>query len=131
MMYFSTKYQGKILTTKNVKLLIMIRLLKKLKALMVYNKAVHAADLASSREGGNRYYVMPSTRRGKVIIVDRANFRLLRKKHYVNKDMKIQDCVNNCFYHTKDRKGEAMHPLLIEKGRKRFIDWALYKEGKK
>lgn len=123
----NTRYQVKILTTKNVKLLNMIRLLKRLKAKMVYSKAVRMAESASAKDNGNRYYVMPSTVRGKVIIFDRSQFRQLKRKHYVKESMKMQDCVKNCFYHTRDKAGNAMHPLLVEKGRKRFLQWSLYR----
>lgn len=123
----NTRYQVKILTTKNVKLLNMIRLLKRLKAKMVYSKAVRTAESASAKDNGNRYYVMPSTVRGKVIIFDRSQFRQLKRKHYVKESMKIQDCVKNCFYHTRDKAGNEMHPLLVEKGRKRFMQWSLYR----
>ena len=123
----NTRYQVKILTTKNVKLLNMIRLLKRLKAKMVYSRAVRMAESASAKDNGNRYYVMPSTVRGKVIIFDRSQFRILKRKHYVKESMKMQDCVKNCFYHTRDKAGNAMHPLLVEKGRKRFLQWSLYR----
>ena len=123
----NTRYQVKILTTKNVKLLNMIRLLKRLKAKMVYSRAVRMAESASAKDNGNRYYVMPSTVRGKVIIFDRTQFRILKRKHYVKESMKMQDCVKNCFYHTRDKAGNAMHPLLVEKGRKRFLQWSLYR----
>lgn len=125
--FSNTRYQVKILTTKNVKLLNMIRLLKRLKAKMVYSKAVRMAESASAKDNGNRYYVMPSTVRGKVIIFDRSQFRQLKRKHYVKESMKMQDCVKNCFYHTRDKAGNAMHPLLVEKGRKRFLQWSLYR----
>ena len=125
------RYQVKILTPKNVKLLNMIRLLKRLKAKMVYSKAVRMAESASAKDNGNRYYVMPSTVRGKVIIFDRSQFRILKRKHYIKESMKMQDCVKNCFYHTRDKAGNAMHPLLIEKGRKRFLQWSLYRKEEK
>lgn len=127
----NTRYQVKILTTKNVKLLNMIRLLKRLKAKMVYSEAVRRAESASANDNGNRYYVMPSTVRGKVIIFDRSQFRILKRKHYIKESMKMQDCVKNCFYHTRDKAGNAMHPLLIEKGRKRFLQWSLYRKEEK
>lgn len=125
------RYQVGILTTKNVKLLNMIRLIKRLKAKMVYSKAVRMAESASANDNGNRYYVMPSTVRGKVIIFDRSQFRILKRKHYIKESMKMQDCVKNCFYHTRDKAGNAMHPLLVEKGRKRFLQWSLYRKEEK
>lgn len=106
----------------------MIRLIKRLKARLVYYKAVKEADAASVRNNGNRYYVMPSIARGKVIIFDRSQFRQLKRKHYIKATMNMQDCKKNCFYYTRNRAGEAMHPLLMEKGRKRFLAWSLRKE---
>ena len=109
----------------------MIKLIKRLKAKMVYSKAVRTAESASAKDNGNRYYVMPSTVRGKVIIFDRSQFRILKRKHYIKESMKMQDCVKYCFYHTRDKAGNAMHPLLIEKGRKRFLQWSLYRKEEK
>lgn len=94
---------------------------------MVYSEAVRMAESASANDNGNRYYVMPSTVRGKVIIFDRSQFRILKRKHYIKESMSMQDCVKNCFYHTQNKAGNVMHPLLVEKGRKRFLQWSLYR----
>lgn len=92
---------------------------------MVYRKAVICADRMHRKNGGTRYYILPSTKRGKIIILDRTNVRLLKRKHYINDKMRMKDVENNAFYYSENKKHEAMHELLKIKGRKRFIFWSL------
>lgn len=84
-----------------------------------YREAVKKADKEHLKTG-ERYYVMPSTS-GKLIIMDRLNFRGLKKKHYVSHNAKVRDLVNECFYLTPYRNGDG---YLDDKGRK--IKLALY-----
>lgn len=84
-----------------------------------YREAVKKADKAHL-ETGERYYVMPSTG-GKLIIMDRSNFRGLKRKHYVSHNAKVRDLVNECFYLTPYRNGDG---YLDKEGRK--IKLALY-----
>lgn len=84
-----------------------------------YREAVKKADKAHL-ETGERYYVMPSTG-GKLIIMDRSNFRGLKRKHYVSHSAKVRDLVNECFYLTPYRNGDGH---LDKEGRK--IKLALY-----
>lgn len=55
-----------------------MNIFKKIKAEIVYSLAVRKADNAHS-ENGERYYVMPSED-GRLVVVDRRNFRILKRK---------------------------------------------------
>lgn len=84
-----------------------------------YREAVNKADDAHAKTG-ERYYVMPSTS-GKLLIMDRINFRAMKKKHYINHNANVRDLVNECFYLTPYRNGDG---YLDEEGKK--IKLALY-----
>lgn len=84
-----------------------------------YREAVKKADEAHMKTG-ERYYVIPSTS-GKLIIMDRFNFRGLKKKHFINQNARIRDLVNECFYLTPYRNGDG---YLDKEGRK--LKLALY-----
>lgn len=95
----------------------MYNFFQKLKDYLRYREAVKKADKAHN-ETGERYYVMPNnTQSGKpqLIIMDRWNFRKLRQKHYIPKEAKVRDLVNECFYCTAYPNGDG---YLDERGRK-------------
>lgn len=81
-----------------------------------YREAVKKAEKAH-RETGERYYVMPAsgTTKPALIIMNRDNFRKLRKKHYINNNAKVRDLLNECFYCTAYPNGDG---FLDNKGRK-------------
>lgn len=70
-----------------------------------YREAVIKADKAHATTG-ERYYVMPSTS-GKLLIMDRTNFRGLKKKHYICYSAKVRDLINECFYLTPYRNDDG------------------------
>ncbi len=86
-----------------------------------YREAVKQADNAHEKTG-ERYYVMPvhPTRNDKsnktsLIILNRNNFRKMKKKHYINHNATQRDLVNECFYCTTYSNGNG---YLDEAGRK-------------
>lgn len=86
-----------------------------------YREAVKRADKAHE-ETGERYYVMPVnitkdavSGKPKLIIMDRANFRKLKQKHYISQSATQRDMLYECFYCTPYRDG---HGYLDAKGRR-------------
>lgn len=72
-----------------------------------YREAVRKADKAHA-ESGERYYVMPTIGdKGKpaLVILDRFNFRKLKKKHYIPHVASVRDLTNECVYLTPYRDG--------------------------
>ena len=63
-----------------------------------YREAVEMADAAHAKDS-DRYYIMPSMD-GKLIIVDRKNFRLLKRKGYISKTATMGSTITECFYFT-------------------------------
>ncbi len=81
------------------------------------------ADQAHNKTG-ERYYVMP-TDDAKLIVIDRANFRIMKQKHYISSRVSVRDLVDECFYHTpyRDGKGE-LPPDVMELKRRQYYAWA-------
>ncbi len=95
---------------------------KSLKARLTYREAVRKADKVHAQDG-RRYYVMPSAE-GKLLIMDRENFRILKRKHYINSRARVQDLMDECFYYTPYRNGEcAIDPFAREVKRQQFLQW--------
>lgn len=69
-------------------------------------EAVRQAD-KKHRETGERYYVMPNGNNGKLIIMDRFNFRKLKQKGYVSSNTFVRDLQRECFYCTPYRNGQG------------------------
>lgn len=103
---------------------ILRRPIKRLRAKLRLRIAIRKANAAHASDG-TRYYVMPSTSRGKLLIMNRNSFRILKQKHYINDTCRMVDVERMSFYFTANKAGETIHPLLFEKGRKRFISWSL------
>lgn len=69
-----------------------------LKDYLRYVNAVQMADDAYAHDQ-DRYYVMPSMD-NKLIVMDRKNFRNLKRKGYIAKNATIQNAIGECFYFT-------------------------------
>lgn len=100
------------------------RLIKRMQAEIRLREAVRKADAAHEMDG-TRYYVMPSTAQGKLLIMNRLSFRKLKRKHYISQSCSMNDVERISFYFSADKLGDTIHPLLREKGHKRFISWYL------
>ena len=74
-----------------------MNIIKKLRASIRLNEAVVQADKAHE-ETGERYYVMPNGKSGKLIIMDRFNFRKLKQKGYLSRSTFVNDLERECFY---------------------------------
>lgn len=99
-----------------------MNIFKKIKAEIVYSLAVRNADNAHS-ENGERYYVMPSED-SRLVVVDRRNFRILKRKNYIPKDASVADMQRACFYCTPYRNGKGKMPAdIIALKHSAFLDW--------
>ncbi len=68
-------------------------------------EAVRKADEAWRRTG-RRHYVLPGSNRS-LIVMDRDNFRILRRKGYIPQKAVIHDAVAESFYFTPHRDGSG------------------------
>lgn len=83
----------------------MSNLFKRFFQYLRYREAVRKADSAHARTG-ERYYVMPTVN-GNLIVMDRAGFRMMKKKRYINPHAKVRDLIGECFYMTPYRLGDG------------------------
>lgn len=95
-----------------------------IKAFLRLYEAMRQANKAHNHNG-QRYYVMPTSgTSGQLIIVDRANFRKLKRKGYINRNNFISDLQNECFYCTPYRNGMgALSSKAIALKKKQYYSW--------
>lgn len=109
--------------------------LQKFFAFLQLREAVRKADKAHA-VSGHRFYVMPSVVNGrrKLLILDRANFRLLKQKRYISGRPFVRDLVAECFYSTPYANGSAsLTPSVVALKRRQYFDWVekMIREDKK
>lgn len=101
-----------------------MNIFKKIKASLRLREAVRQADKAH-KETGVRYYVMPTSGvSGQLIIMDRANFRKLKQKGYINRNTTVKDLEFECFYCTSYRNGMSeLSSDVVALKRKQYYSW--------
>ena len=101
-----------------------MNIFKKFRAYLRFNEAVKKADKAH-QQTGERFYVMPMEQpRGSLLIMDRAQFRKLRQKHYIPRHARVKNLEDECFYHTSYRHGNGkLSTADMEKKRKQYYSW--------
>jgi hypothetical protein len=84
-----------------------------------FREAVKMADEAYSKTG-QRHYVMYNSNGG-LIVLDRKNFRIMKQKHYIGKDVTIDQLARECFYYTPYGNGTAaLDPQVADTKRKNY-----------
>lgn len=102
-----------------------MNIVKKLKYYLMLRKAVMMADEAHE-QNGHRYYVMP-TDDGRLVVLDRTNFRILKRKNYIARSATVGHLLSECFYHTAYCSGKGAMPDDVRKNKRRtFWLWAKY-----
>lgn len=91
-----------------------MNIFKRFRAALRIKEAARQADKAH-KQTGERYYVMPNGNRGKLIIMDRFNFRKLKQKRYVSPKVFVNDLERECFYCTPYRNGNGALPKEVVK----------------
>lgn len=87
------------------------------------NFAISKADTAFATTG-ERHYVMPVQGSRKLVLVDRRNFRILRRKGYINSKATVTDMISECFYHTPYRDGSGIIPPSIAAAKRQaYLRW--------
>ena len=82
-----------------------MNVLRKLNAYLRLREAVNQADAAWQRNR-KRYYVLPSTDGSRLLIVmDRQNFRVLKRKGYIDRSASMPDLAVESFYFTPSGNG--------------------------
>lgn len=96
-----------------------MNIFKKLKAYLRFREAVRRANVAHAVDS-QRYYVLPSPD-GNLIIMNRKNFRILRRKGYIDRNAYIKGLEKGCLYCTPYANGTgAMDEDTIKESRQRY-----------
>jgi hypothetical protein len=106
-----------------------MNILSKLYYSLRLRSAVQMADKAHA-ESGKRFYVLPSYQKGcKLVVMDRAGFRLLKKKGLVNRNADMYTVSLECFYATPNPDGSDFMTLPIREEKKRqYFQWVVAKK---
>lgn len=95
---------------------------KKFKAYLRFREAVKQADEAYQKYN-HRFYVLPD-HKGNLIIMDRRNFRIMRRKHYISRLASVPELSFRSVYHTPDAKGEG--GVAVEEHKTKFKEYISY-----
>ena len=100
-----------------------MNIFRKIKASLRYKEAVRKAEKAHT-ETGERYYVLPMGNESKLMIMDRKNFRKLKFKGYMSRDLHITNLEKECFYCTSYRNGNDRLPNdIVALKRNQYYNW--------
>lgn len=98
--------------------------IRNLRSRIQYDIAVKKAE-NEHEKNKSRYYVIPAES-GKLIVLDRQNFRLLKKKKYFSNNISTTNLLYQSYYYTADRSGKGEMPKNRMLGKKK--DFVLWKE---
>lgn len=82
------------------------------------NKAIRMADEAKANNG-QRHFVIKGAGR-KLVIIDRAMMKRLRRKNLMNKNVRVIDLLQECYYCTPDRSGRQPSEKVFKMKRKQY-----------
>ena len=102
-----------------------MRVFRRLAAMVQYEKAVEKAETALMMTGQRQYVVcgMDGEKR-KLVIMDRRNFRMLRMKHYIRQGMDVKALKEKCVYCTGYANGSGVMTVASRRnGKKRALKW--------
>ena len=105
----------------------MVNLIKRIKSELQFKKAVDEAEKAHEKNGG-RFYVLPN-KNGKLLVLDRTNFRILKRKGYIKSNYNMNDVKRISFYYTSGQINDNM--ISDEEAALRksfFLSWASKKK---
>lgn len=101
-----------------------MNIFRKFFAMLQLREAVKKANQAY-QTNSHRYYVMPTADlSGKLVVIDRNNFRILKRKGYISPKTYVQDLINECFYYTPNAGGsDALPEYGAMVKAKSFLNW--------
>lgn len=104
-----------------------MNILQNFKARLQLRDAIKKADEAHQKTG-ERFYVLPlSQDRAKLVIMDRHNFRLMKRKRYIGRDVFVKDLERECFYFTPYCNGScSINSELARLKLRQYLDWYAY-----
>ena len=109
----------------SVKNLFRINWYRYLRDYLRLREAIRMADEQHAKDG-DRYYVIPSTD-GTLLIMDRKNFRGMKRKHYIGKNVTLNDLQREAFYYTPYANGrDGLTPEACQERANAYYAWASF-----
>lgn len=101
-----------------------MKIIRKFIASFQLREAVKQADKAY-QENNHRYFVMPSSGlNGKLIVLDRNNFRELKCKGYIDEGVSVRDLIRESFYYTPNANSrDALPEYGVKVKAELFFNW--------
>lgn len=93
------------------------RFFKRIKCELMYRKAVGLAEKASALHQSEVYFVLPTAGK-KLMVASKAEYLVLRKKKYTDKDAKPRQLYKDAIYHTLCHSKKAKRDK-----HRRFLRW--------
>ena len=94
----------------------------RIKDYVLLNRAIDMADNARAKTG-QRFYVMPSTD-GKLVVMDRKNFRKLKQKNYIPRKANVDNLIMESFYFTSYGDGTGkLTKSFFNKKTESYYSW--------
>lgn len=99
------------------------KIINRCKSTIDYTNAVKMADEYHANDGC-RYYVVAGSTNGRLLVMDRSRFRLLKKKNRLDYSITLQALEEKAFYYTAHGNGTGMlSPEDIKAKRRDYYKW--------
>lgn len=82
------------------------------------DRAIRIAETQHAKDG-QRYYVIQGEGKN-LVIINRYMMRKLRSKGAMNKNVRVINLRQECFYCTEDRSGRRLHEKILKLKRKQY-----------
>jgi hypothetical protein len=90
--------------------------------------AIIMADEQHAKDG-DRYYVVPTTD-GTLLVVDRKNVKVLKRKHYIGKNVVMNDIIHESFYYTPFANGrDTLTPAQRQAKANAYYAWCNFQHS--
>lgn len=97
---------------------------RKLKAYLRFYEAVIMANSAHAKNSQRYYVVSGSSDNVNLMVVDRQNFRILKRKHYISDKATMRDLKAESFYYTPYSNGYGgLTPEQCKLKREQYYSW--------
>ena len=101
-----------------------MKIIRRIFAYLRIREAMKLADKAFA-ENNHRYFVIPSSGiSSKLIVLDRATFRHLKKDGYIESTLSVRDLLHDSFYYTPNDNGkDALPPYGVKAKRLSYYNY--------
>ena len=101
-----------------------MNIFKRIKSAVRYRKAVRMADEAYQKTGVRQYVLPLDNKKKKLVVLDRYNMRIYKRKGYMSQKVNVLALEKECFYCTPYRNGDGELPAnVVDLKKKQYLAW--------